>query len=666
MALVSLSHVDKGYGGEPLFRDVTLEVERGRKIGVIGKNGGGKSTLLRLIAGRLEPDAGDVFRQRDAVVAFQTQELEADADATVIQEMRRLFGDAIHLETRLRDLEAELGRPHPAEEQERLLKEYARLQELHESKGGWTVERRIETVLTGLGLAPSSWEMPISSFSGGERNVIALARALLSEPDLLLLDEPSNHLDIDGLEWFVRFLRSTPMTVVMVSHDRHLLDAAIDEIWEVRSGRVTSWTGNYSDYEQRRGEAQALQERQFKNQQRLIKRLEFQARRLRDMAQAYDDPGQAKRAKSILKRIEAMDKVEKPEGEEAVFRARLKGGRRHGQLALRLEDYAFSYGDRVIFEPSSLEIEFGQRVALVGPNGCGKSTLFRSIVSEGSWENPRIRLGKAVRLGDYNQFHEDALDPRQSLIGWLLGVTGLDYQPGTELLHRFLFTRDDLDREIGSLSGGEKSRLQLARLVHHQVNFLLLDEPTNHLDIASAEQLETMLDEFEGTLFVISHDRYFLEKIVDVVVEVRDRHLVAFRGGFSAWWAAREARRQGESGRGGLLRLQSQAAARDRAEAEPEAARGAAREDREARKERQREARRLRRRVDELEAAIEAGETRVAELETRIAEHWSGNGDPARGRALGEELEAEGTAVAAAYAEWEELAPRLESLGESD
>jgi ATP-binding cassette, subfamily F, member 3 len=667
MGLLTVSHIEKGFEGEPLLHDVTLEVDKGRKIGVIGRNGCGKSTLLRIMSGRVEPDAGEVFRRRDLALAFQTQELEADEGATVIQEMRRQFGQTIELEGRLRRLEMEMGETDDPEVQARQMKEYARLQERMEAAGGYELERRIETVLTGLGLPEAAWHQPIAEFSGGERNVIGLARVLLAEPEVLLLDEPSNHLDIDGLEWFVRFLRNTPMTVVMVSHDRHLLDATVDEIWEVRGGRVTTWAGNYSDFEQRKAENQALQERQFKNQQRTIKRLEFQARRLRDMARAYDDPGQAKRAKSMLKRIEDMEKVERPEKEQSAFRATLKGGKRHGQLALRLENFSFAYGDRVIFEPSNLDIEFGQRVALVGPNGCGKSTLFREIVERGSWENPQVRLGKAVRLGDYNQFHEDVLDEKQSLISWLVGMTGLEPLPAADLLHKFLFTRDDLEREIGTLSGGEKSRLQLARLVQQKVNFLLLDEPTNHLDIVSCEQLESMLDDFEGTLLVISHDRYFLEKIVDVVIEVDDRKLVMHHGNFADWWAGREARRAERDARGGLLTLQSQSAARERAdEVRAETPKRDAKQDREARKERQREKRKLERRVAELETAIEADDARVSELESTIAEHWSANGDPERGRSLGDELAAARSQAEKNYAEWEELAPRLEEILSED
>ncbi|MEE9391287.1 MAG: ATP-binding cassette domain-containing protein [Planctomycetota bacterium] len=657
MALVSVSHVSKSFDATTILHDVTVDLERGRKIGLIGQNGTGKSTLLKLIAKTLEVDDGEIFHQRGLRFAVQAQELDADDNSTVIAEMRGIFREDLRRESRLREMEERLTTVAEGEEQAKLLRDYSRLQDEHEAAGGYDIERRIETVLTGLGLPTSAWDQPISDFSGGERNIIGLARALLSDPELLLLDEPSNHLDMDGVEWFVRFMRNSPATILMVSHNRHLLDAAVDEIWELRSHRVTVWPGNYSDFEQRKAETLALQERQYKNQQRTIKRLEFQARRLRDMARAYDDPGQAKRAKSMLKRIENMDKVERPDDSESRFHATLSSGSRHGHMALQVENFSFAYGDRVIFEPSSLDIQFGDRVCLVGPNGCGKTTLFREILEKGSWENPMLRLGKSVKVGDYNQFHAEAMDVRKSLVDWLQEITGLDYQPTTELLHRFLFVRDDLDREISSLSGGEKSRLQLARLVHEKVNFLMLDEPTNHLDIQASDELESMLEEFDGTLFIISHDRYFLERMVDHVVEVKDRKLVSYHGNFQDWWDKHQREREGR--RRGLLSLQSQDQAQ-RLLAEPKEK--ASQDDRNERKSRQREIRRLKRDVENLETAIAGHESSIANLEAELEEVYSEGGDAARGPVVSRQLDTERKELELALSSWEEQSAKLEAL----
>jgi ATP-binding cassette subfamily F protein 3 len=502
-------------------------------------------------------------------------------------------------------------------------------------------------MLSSLGLAERTWHRKVDEFSGGERNVIGLARVLLSEPDVMLLDEPSNHLDMEGVEWFIDFLRRSSAAVVMVSHNRHLLDVTTREIWEMRRRDVKRWTGNYGDFVRQKAEALALQERQYKTQQRLISRIEFQARRLMDMANAYDDPAQAKRAKAMLKRIDRMDKVERPDRAEQRFHASLAGGTRHGRIALQIKNFDFAYGERTLFDRAELEVEYGDRVCLVGPNGSGKTTLFKAILEEGSWEHPVLRVGKSVHVGEYSQLH-DVLDADATLQEWTSRVTGLSYTPAADLLHRFLFKRDDLDRRIDTLSGGEKSRLQLARLVHEKVNFLLLDEPTNHLDIQACEQFEEMLQEFEGTLFVISHDRYFLDKLVNRVVEVQDRKLIYHRTTFAKWWqdkvAARRRRRRG--------------ALEDRAAVDP--GKEQARREFEERRTRRRELDRMRSRLRVIEERIATLETRQEELKHRLEEVYSAGSHDKRAESLSRDFDSVRGEIAALYREWEEVAAVLE------
>jgi ATP-binding cassette subfamily F protein 3 len=633
------------FGGPILLDDVTLAVERGEKIGVVGRNGAGKSTLLKLLAGEHDSVAGQVLRQRGVRVAYQAQELVCEPGATIWGEMRRVYHHDFDRAARLAEIEQGLAEPLDDDAKARLLAEYERLQREHHASGGYDAERRIATVLSSLGLPESAWTQPIEGFSGGERNAIGLARVLLSEPDVMLLDEPSNHLDMEGVEWFLDFVRRCPSAVVMVSHNRHLLDATVGRIWEVRSGSVVPWTGNFSDFQRQKAEALALQERQYETQQRLIDRIEFQARRLLDMARAYDEPGQARRAKSMLKRLEMMEKIEKPDTADRRFKASLAGGKRHGRIALNVKDFDFSFGERALFEKASLEIEYGERVCLVGPNGSGKTTLLRNVLEHASWEHPVLRLGASVKVGEYRQLH-DVLDHSMTLLRWLAGATGLDDREAAKLLHRFLFTRDDLEREIGTLSGGEKSRLQLARLAQAKVNFLLLDEPTNHLDFESCEQLEEMLREYDGTLLVVSHDRYFLDKLVTRVVEVKDKGLVSHPGSFAVWWQAKI-----ESGtmRKSALELRSRKAAADETAI-------ATRAEREEKKSHEREQRKVRKSLAALEKRIEALEARQAELAAKIEEAFGG----ARDRALGEQLSAELTQVqreiAGLYGEWDSLA----------
>ena len=672
MALVSLSHVSKHFGGPLLLNDITLDIEPGIKVGIIGQNGTGKSTLLNIIAGQLEPTEGSVFRQRGCTLAYQAQELRYTPGSTVFDEMRRVFAADFARELRLGQLEQAL-----AEGKTEVLPEYERLQHEHHARQAYDLDRRIEAVLSGLGLPHAAFNQRIDSFSGGERNIIGLARIVLMQPQVMLLDEPSNHLDMDGIEWFIEFVRKSDAAVIMVSHNRHLLDACVSEIWQLRQKRVTRWAGNYTDFVRQKEEADALQERHYHSQQRLIKRLEFQARRLKDMARAYDDPGQAKRAKALEMRIEQMDKVEKVNRNENRFKASFAGGDRHGRIALAIKDFSFAFEAkptaaetpdtgvqvpvsefqspnrqaRTIFEHANLDIEYGERVALVGPNGSGKTTLFREILKKASWENETLRLGKSARLGDYSQLH-DVLDHNASLIDWTMAATGLIQQPASELLHRFLFKRDDLERPIATLSGGEKSRLQLARLVHAKVNFLMLDEPTNHLDIQACEQLEEMLDEFEGTLLIISHDRYFLDKLVTRVVEVKERKLESFEGSFAAWWETRH--REAQERKRGALQLHSQ-----REAAETGKTAGAV--EREEKKSRQREMHKMRTQLRALEEKIAKLEARQKELSSELEAAFTGKGAGAPDALiLSRDFEQLGSEIKSLYAQWEELAAAIE------
>jgi len=652
MALLSLSHVTFRYQAETVLDDVTLAVEKGRKIGVVGQNGTGKSTLLRIMAGALEPSEGELFRQRGVRVAMQRQELQPGPGETIIERMRSVFSEDYARAERLTEIEARLGESSSTDAQERLLAEYARLQHDHDVAGGYEVERRIETVLTSLGLPQDAWDHAIADFSGGERNIIGLAGVLLSDPDVMLLDEPSNHLDTWGIEWFVEFVRGVERAVVMVSHNRDVLDRCVDEIWEVRGDHVTVWTGNYSQYRLAREKALDLQERQWKVQEKEVARLEFQARRQMDMANAYDDPGQARRAKNMMRRAERLKQVDRPDRTEDRFQAQLKSSGRAGTLALTIRDYTASFGDRVVLDDVKLELDHGDRVCLVGPNGCGKTTLFRAILQEGSWENPVVRTGKAVKVGEYRQLH-DVLDHDKPLLRWLSDVTRLPDPDAARLLHRFLFARADLERPIATLSGGEKSRVQLARLVHQKVNFLLLDEPTNHLDIQACEQLEHMLEGFDGTLLVISHDRWFLDGLVNRVAEIRDRKVLLHRGTFSDWWDAKKA--AGEDRRGAALELRSRGSA-DAARKE------ATRVEREQRKERQKERRRLDREIARLESRIMELEERQTELATELQDAYAPGADPQRARELGDESRAVRDEIASLTAEWETAADALTSI----
>ncbi len=652
MALLALSHVEFGYGSDTILDDVTVAVEPGRKIGVIGQNGTGKSTLMRLLTGALEPTDGVRTTGRGARIAFQAQELVVDPGDTVRDQMRRVFAAELARADRLAEIETALAADPDADTQRRLLGEYERLQREHEAAGGYEVERRIATVLSSLGLPKSAWDQAVDRFSGGERNIIGLAGVLLSRPDVMLLDEPSNHLDTWGLEWFVDFVRGTDRAIVMVSHNRYVLDRCVDEIWEVRKGHVTAWTGNYSSFREQKQKALDLQERQFRVQEKEIARLEFQARRQRDMANAYDDPAQARRAKNMERRAERLRKVDAPDRTEDRFHASLRGGKRHGDIALAVDGLTVAYGDRTILDGVELTLEYGDRVCLVGPNGCGKTTLFHEVLAERADDDTSVRIGAGVIVGEYSQLH-DVLDHSVPLLEFVADATRLTNSESANLLHRFLFTRDDLQRSIGTLSGGEKSRVQLLRLAHAKVNLLLLDEPTNHLDIQACEQLEAMLADYDGTLLVISHDRTFLDGLVNRVVEIRDQRLHVMTGTFSDWWDAKRA--AGEDTRRAALELRSVRAA-------DTDAKSAAREEREARKARQRELRRLQREIQRLEARIVRLEEQQEALTTRLQAAYEPGSDPDVARAISVELADIQGEMKSLYSDWERAASALEEV----
>ena len=617
------------YGGPTLFSGVDVQVHPGQRIGLIGRNGCGKSTLLRILAGELDPTSGHVRRPSTLRVAYQAQELRAPAGTTLFALMQEAMADARALETDLRDIEQALAACDDPERRESLLRRYGALQDRQRSAGLFDVQRHIETTLTELGLHRGVWTQPLEAFSGGERNVIALARAIVGSPDVLLLDEPTNHLDLDAIEWFIQFLRGCGGAVVMVSHDRHLLDATVHEIWELEHGRLASTKGGYSEYQQEKAERIARQERQWKVQQRLIDRLMFQARRMRDMANAYDDPAQAKRAKAIVRRVERMERIERPAGDANAFQASLHTGERKGRIALHLKGLSLQRGTRSLLRDAQVEIEQGERVAIVGPNGCGKTTLLHTVLETGHWDHPVVRLGKRVVAGAYDQMH-DVLNPEIPLGAWLAHETGLTDREAAALLYRFLFSREDLDRALGTLSGGEKSRVQLARLVARKVNLLVLDEPTNHLDITSAEQLEDMLLEFDGTLLLVSHDRTLLQRISTRVLAFEGDSLKDYEGGFQAWWTQRP--RSGQ--RRGALDVRGGS----------HGDKDAAREAFEAERARKRERSRLESRLRALEAQVATLERQVvateADMERAYAEDAASDRGPALVRRLAEERKA--------------------------
>lgn len=532
MISISLSNLTLVLGARPIFRDLAWEIQHDQKIGLVGPNGAGKSSLFKLITGEYSPEPGGaVVRARGVTVGYLPQQPEFDPSRSAYA--LALDGNPryVELETGLEQVETQLGDPavyndpkalaRTLESQQRQLEEY-------EALGGSNYPSRVRDLLAGLGLPAVDQDKPLGVLSGGQKKLVGLARLLLSRPDVLLLDEPDNHLDLPAKDYLERLIRDYPGAVALVSHDRTLLDAVATHIAEIEDGRLTTFTGNYTEYILDKQERLARAEELYQIQQRAIARMEMALKRYKQWVLVSDKF--ASRVHSMESRLERVEARERPTLERRRMGLELNGWRGSNQV-LELVDVRKSYA-RPVLEGASLLIRHGERVGLIGPNGAGKSVLLRLILGHEQPDGGEIRIGPSVKVGYYAQEHE-TLDARKTLIETVRLAGNLSEAAAVALLIRYLFTYQQATQKVGELSGGERSRLQLALLVLSGANFLLLDEPTNNIDIASAEVLESALDDFVGTALIISHDRYFLDRTVNRILALEDGRLKEYHGGYS-------------------------------------------------------------------------------------------------------------------------------------
>lgn len=511
----------------------SLAVESGEKVGLVGRNGAGKTTLLNILGGREEPDAGSVELVGGAVVGMTPQQLYAGERGRrpVEEEMLSAFEPLIRREEEL----AELERLISEDPSEALLERYGRLQAEFERDGGYEYRARAASALSSLGFEPEDWKRPAGSFSGGEQSRIALARLLLSEPDLILLDEPTNHLDLGAIEWLEGFIKNTRSAVLVVSHDRYFLDNVVTSILELEDGRITRYTGGYSEYvAQKRARTEQLARKARANEER---RAQLERFIEKNRAKAR----KASQAKSKQKLLERMEKIEVPPTRQKKVHLDLGGERvRAGRVVLEMEDVRYRHEDEqeMLLEEIDLVVERGERVALLGPNGTGKSTIMRLASGELEPLSGTVRLGHNV-IPAYQDQQLARLDPGKTVLDELRDATGLDPADARDLLGAFLFSGDDVFRKVAVLSGGQKSLLSLAEIVASDANFLLLDEPTNDLDIPAREALEEALLDYRGTILFVSHDRYFLRRIATRIVELEGRTLRSYPGGYGYYLSHR-------------------------------------------------------------------------------------------------------------------------------
>ncbi|MGH2507757.1 MAG: ribosomal protection-like ABC-F family protein [Ktedonobacteraceae bacterium] len=536
MLQANFSKVSKDFGGNLIFRAIDLEIMDGERIGLVGENGSGKSTLFRLLAGQETATSGVISRRRHLTIGHLNQEADpAQSHQTIFEVVSTASPELNQLPARLQELEAQMADPAIAgdtEHMERVLTEYGKVQERFEALGGYTLGHTVEAVLHGLGFGPNWYEVEVGSLSGGEKKLVNLACILLRQPDLLLLDEPDNHLDLRAKAWLEEYISNYPGTVLIISHDRHLLDHSVKKILEMEDGQLTAYPGNYSYYAEERQHRLLKQAELYTVQQTEIKRLEESMHQLKQWAK--QNSKFAVRAQYMARRVELAKErgINKPIMERDKIHVNLDA-ERSGKKVLEVRDLGQIINGRVLFEPFDLTILYGERVGIVGANGSGKTTLLKTLLGLLPATIGEVKIGASVVTGYYAQ-EQETLPFESTPLDFVLRLKPMTEQRAIGILRSLLFELDDMRTSIAHLSGGEKSRLQLARLMLTDANFLLLDEPTNNLDIASTEVLEAALKEFEGTILTISHDRYFLDTIVSKIIALEtDAHVRLYPGNFS-------------------------------------------------------------------------------------------------------------------------------------
>jgi len=507
--LFRLSDVYKSYSAQDVLRGTSFQINKSEHVGLVGRNGAGKTTIFRLVTGEETSDRGEVVRARGLKLGLLAQHVHFATGSTVHESALAAFGRLQQIEHEMHELEHRMA--ESSDDLEKVLARYSDLQHEYEREGGFEYSARAEAILQGLGFDRDSWQMETEKLSGGQQNRLGLARLLLSEPDVLLLDEPTNHLDVGAVEWLEEFLQGYPAAFVIISHDRYFLDRACRRIIEIENGQAATYRGNYSDYIIEREERREIQQRAFENQQRLIaKTEEFIRKNL-----AGQKTKQAKSRRTMLQRLERVDAVR---ADQAAGDFRLQDIERAGTHVLTIKDAAVGYGEHALARDISLILRRGECLGIIGPNGSGKTTLLKTILGKLGILSGEIRWGSKVEIGYYAQQLED-LDDRNEIIMELRRVAPAATSGELRsFLAKFLFFGDDVYKHVRDLSGGEKGRLALAKLIYSGVNVLVLDEPTNHLDIPSREALEAALEAYEGTIVTISHDRFFLDRVATQIL----------------------------------------------------------------------------------------------------------------------------------------------------
>ena len=635
MIILQANKIERSFAGEVLFDNISLQVDERDRIALVGKNGAGKSTLLKILVGEEEPTSGEINKKRDLSLSYLAQDSRFESSNTIYDEMLHVFDDLRKTEKTLRQMELAMGEKTGAD-LEKLMQDYDRLSEEFRQAGGFTYEADIRAILNGFKFDESMWQMKIEELSGGQNTRLALAKMLLEKPNLLVLDEPTNHLDIETIAWLENYLVNYSGALLIVSHDRYFLDKVATITLDLTKHSLDRYVGNYSSFVEQKEQKLLTEAKNYEKQQKEIAALEDFVNR--NLVRAST----TKRAQSRRKQLEKMDRLDKPEAGTKSAHMTFHSDKTSGNVVLTVEEAAVGYDDQILSEPIDLDIRKMNAVAIVGPNGIGKSTLIKSIVGQIPFIKGESRFGANVEVGYYDQT-QSKLTPHNSVLDELWNDFKLT--PEVEIRNRlgaFLFSGDDVKKTVGMLSGGERARLLLAKLSMENNNFLILDEPTNHLDIDSKEVLENALIDFDGTLLFVSHDRYFINRVATQVIELSEEGSTLYLGDYDYYLEKK-------------AELEALAAAQ--AEAEPASStEEVTSNDYYLQKQNQKELRKITRRIEQLEAEMEELDQKIQD----ITETMHSTNDAADLVQLQSELDQLTVQQEAVMEEWAELSEQVE------
>ena len=633
MIILQANKIERSFAGEVLFDNINLQVDERNRIALVGKNGAGKSTLLKILVGEEEPTSGEINKKKDISLSYLAQDSRFESENTIYDEMLHVFDDLRRTEKQLRQMELEMGEKS-GEDLDKLMSDYDRLSENFRQAGGFTYEADIRAILNGFKFDESMWQMKIAELSGGQNTRLALAKMLLEKPNLLVLDEPTNHLDIETIAWLENYLVNYSGALIIVSHDRYFLDKVATITLDLTKHSLDRYVGNYSRFVELKEQKLATEAKNYEKQQKEIAALEDFVNR--NLVRAST----TKRAQSRRKQLEKMERLDKPEAGKKSANMTFQSEKTSGNVVLTVENVAIGYDGEVLSEPINLDLRKMNAVAIVGPNGIGKSTFIKSIVDQIPFIKGEKRFGANVEVGYYDQT-QSKLTASNTVLDELWNDFKLT--PEVEIRNRlgaFLFSGDDVKKSVGMLSGGEKARLLLAKLSMENNNFLILDEPTNHLDIDSKEVLENALIDFDGTLLFVSHDRYFINRVATHVLELSENGSILYLGDYD-YYVDKKAEME-------VSQIEEDSTSNQAKEASPV-------NDYQAQKESQKEVRKLMRQIESLEAEIE-------ELESQsqvISEQMLETNDAEKLMELQAELDKISHRQEEAMLEWEELSEQV-------